>query len=76
MNVTEYEQILDYLSSQQISLELKYNRYQRNNFVGKCKGVSLQNNKLMTVKFLIIYSTDKLFTDTLGNIRLSRRRIE
>ena len=76
MDVTEYEQIREYLSSQLIPPEMKSDRYQRKNFLRKCKSVSLQNNKLMRVIFIGIYSADKLFTDAIGNIRLSRRRME
>ena len=76
MDVTEYEQIRDYLSRKLIPSEMKSDRYQRKNFVRKCKGVSLQNNKLMKVISLIIYSAGKLSTYAIWNIRLSRRRME
>ena len=51
MDATEYEQIRDYLSSQQIPPEMKSDRYQWKNFLRKCKGISLQDNKRMKVIF-------------------------
>ena len=51
MDATEYEQIRDYLSSQLIPPEMKSDRYQWKNFLRKCKGISLQDNKLMKVIF-------------------------
>ena len=51
MDPTEYKQIRDYLSSQLIPPEMKSDRYQRKNFLRKCKGISFQDNKLMKVIF-------------------------
>ena len=50
MDATD-EQIREYLSSKLIPDEIKYDRYQKKNFVRKCKSVSVQNNKLMKVIF-------------------------
>ena len=49
MDPTEYEQIRDYLSSQLIPPGMKFDRYQRKIFLWKCKGISLQDNKVMKV---------------------------
>ena len=47
MDANEYEAIRGYLLTNVIPPEIKNDRYKKKNFVRKCKGIYLQDNKLM-----------------------------
>ena len=49
MGKNEYDAIRGYLLTNVIPPEIKSDRYKKKNFVRKCKGIYLQDNKLMKV---------------------------
>ena len=49
MDANEYEAIRGYLLTNVIPSEIKNDRFKKKNFVRKCKGIYLQDNKLMRV---------------------------
>ena len=72
MDATEYEQIRDYLSSQLIPPEMKSEK----EFSQEVQGYIVTRQQTDEGNIWTIYSADKLFTYAIGNIRLSRRRME
>ena len=49
MDANEYHAILGYLLTNVIPPEIKSERYKKKNFVRMCKGIYLQDNKLIMV---------------------------
>ena len=49
MDASEYQTILGNLQTQEIPSEIKNDRYKKKNFIRKCKGIYVQDEKLMKV---------------------------
>ena len=57
MDANEYQAILGYLQTQEIPTDIKKDRYKRKNFIRKCKGICVQDEKLMKVTLIkVVFS--------------------
>ena len=66
MDASEYQMILGYLRAKAIPVDIKKDRYKKN-FVRKCKGICVHDQKLMkvTINFRFIFIRSFILYSTL-----------
>ena len=67
MDASEYQMILEYLRTKEIPVDIKKDRYKKKNFVRKCKGICVHDQKLMkvTINFRFMYIGSFILYSTL-----------